>query len=187
MNIITHALIGWTFGQRWCRTKRDAGLVTLAAVVPDIDALGAPFEVLTRGTAWEVTWFSDYHHILGHNLLAAVATTIAIALLADDRFKGAAAAFFLFHLHLLCDVIGAKGPDGEQWPIPYLTPFSSEWQIVWSGQWEINAWPNIALTIVLMFYSLKLIRDQGYSFLWFFSKRADTALVATLRHRFPPA
>lgn len=160
-------------------------MIAAAAVIPDFDALGAPFEILSKGTAWEVTWFSDYHHILGHNLLMALLTAGVCGLLAENRRSVLFHAFFMFHLHLLGDIVGAKGPEGEQWPIPYFTPFNRHFELVWSGQWEINAWPNILLTILLLMYSLKLMRDCGYSFLWFFSKRADTAFIQTLRRRFP--
>ena len=47
--------------------------------------------------------------------------------------------FISFHLHLLCDLIGARGPDGDQWPIPYLKPFSNSVQLAWHGQWALNA------------------------------------------------
>ena len=63
----------------------------------------------------------------------------------DEQFKKWLAmglAALSFHLHLLGDIIGAKGPEGYQWPIPYFQPFSNSLQITWEGQWAINAWPN---------------------------------------------
>ena len=185
MNIITHALIGWTFGQRFCPSRRDAGLVAVAAVIPDLDAVGAPLEVLSRGTSWEVTWFSDFHHVLGHNVAAALVTVLVAAALSQHRLKTALFAALMFHVHLLGDIVGAKGPDGEQWPIPYLYPFVRTWEITWSGQWEINAWPNLVLTILLLAYMFVLTRNCGYSFLWYLSEKGDRALVETIRQRFP--
>ena len=47
-----------------------------------------------------------------------------------------------FHIHLLLDLIGSKGPDGYEWPIEYLYPFNREISLVWAGQWELNSWQN---------------------------------------------
>lgn len=165
--------------------KRDVGLVALSALVPDFDSFGAPFEVLSKGTSWEVTWFSDLHHVLGHNFLVGILTVLAVAILAKNKVRSAGFAFLMFHIHLLGDIVGAKGPDGEQWPIPYFFPINKDFAITWSGQWEINAWPNLSFTIVLMFLTLKWARDEGYSFLYYLSEKADTGFVKALRDRFP--
>ena len=89
-----------------------------------------------------------------------------------------------FHLHLLCDLVGARGPEGEQWPIPYLLPFSRAWDLTWSGQWALNAWPNFVLTLAALAATLFWAWKRGYSPLEIFSTRADRALVAALRRRF---
>jgi hypothetical protein len=90
-----------------------------------------------------------------------------------------------FHLHLMCDVVGARGPDGYSWPIPYLQPFSSHLQLEWEGQWYLNAWPNFAVAgaaLGLIFY---LTWKRGHSVLSLFSLRADRAFVSALRQRIP--
>lgn len=90
-----------------------------------------------------------------------------------------------FHLHLIGDVVGARGPDGYSWPIPYLQPFSSHLQLEWEGQWYLNAWPNFAITgaaLGLIFY---LAWKRGYSILSLFSLSMDRAFVSALRQRFP--
>jgi hypothetical protein len=85
-----------------------------------------------------------------------------------------------FHLHLLEDVIGSRGPDGYQWPIPYT--HTLEWS--WSGQWLLNGWQNITLTAVLLVSVLCIAWRYGRSPFEFFSLRADAELVRSLRHRF---
>jgi inner membrane protein len=86
-------------------------------------------------------------------------------------------------------VIGGRGPDGYQWPIPDLLPFSGRRQWTWSGQWELNAWPNFAITIALMLWALRLAWRRGHSPVELFSSGADEAMVRALRERFgqPPA
>ena len=93
-------------------------------------------------------------------------------------------AFGAFHLHLLGDLIGSRGPDGYQWPIPYFFPFSANWTMTWQGQWELNAWPNILATLLVFGITLFLAWKRGHSPLEMISLKADTALVAGLRQRF---
>jgi len=92
-------------------------------------------------------------------------------------------ALAAFHLHLLGDLVGSRGPDGYQWPIPYLLPFSDRWQLTWTGQWELNAWPNILLTVLFLVATLYLACKRGYSPLELISKRMDDAFVAALRRK----
>ena len=93
-------------------------------------------------------------------------------------------AFISFHLHLLGDVIGARGPDGYQWPIPYWWPFSDRWQWSWDGQWALNAWQNFAITIPLLIFAIWLAWKAGRSPLEIVSERANAAFVTALRGRF---
>ena len=187
MSPITHFLSGWLLAHSASLDQRDRALVTLAAVVPDLDGFGLPIEILTRNSAHPLTWWSDYHHILGHNLGFALLVTAVAAALARRKSLTALLVFGAFHLHLFCDLIGARGPDGHQWPIPYLLPFSSKWQWVWSGQWALNAWPNFVLTFIFLAATLYLAWKNCYSPLEMFSARADAALTKTLRTRFAGA
>lgn len=166
--------------------RRERAAVTIAGVIPDIDGLGAIPEVLTRNTSHPLTWFSDYHHTF-HNLTFAVSVAVAAYFLAKQRWKTALLAFLSFHLHLLGDLVGARGPDGDTWAIPYLLPFSHGGQWTWEGQWALNAWPNFAITFVLLGATFYLAWRRGFSPLEMFSQRADRVLVETLRKRFSGA
>jgi hypothetical protein len=95
-------------------------------------------------------------------------------------------ALLAFHIHLLCDLAGARGPDGHQWPIPYFLPFSNHWQLTWQGQWAINAWPNILFTMLLLGITFYVAWQRGYSPLELVSKKADAAFVSAIRRRFGP-
>jgi inner membrane protein len=183
MNPLTHMLIGWTLAQAIPLTRRNRALVTLAGVVPDIDGLGVVAELLTRDRTQPLLWWSEYHHVLAHNLGGALGVTIAVICLAHRRWVGGALACTSFHLHLLGDLMGARGPDGYQWPIPYLTPFSTTGHIIWSGQWALNAWPNILLTVLLLALTCFFAWQRGYSPLEIVSPRADRRFVEALRAR----
>ncbi len=184
MNPVTHFLVGWMVANSAPLSRRERAAVALAGVVPDLDGLGAPIEVLTRNWERPLTWFSQYHHTL-HNLTFGVAVAGVSFLVATRRWKTAALAFLSFHLHLLCDLAGARGPDGHQWPIPYLLPFSRAWEWTWSGQWELNAWPNFLITGALLLATFYLAWRRGFSPLEILSSRADQAFIRTLHARFP--
>ena len=94
--------------------------------------------------------------------------------------------FISFHLHLLCDLIGARGPDGDQWPIPYLKPFSSAIQLAWHGQWALNAWQNFAITGTFLLVTFWLAWKYCSSPVELVSQSANSALTQTLRERFRP-
>ena len=166
-------------------TKRERAMVTWAGVVPDLDGVGIIAERLTQNSAHPLNWWSTYHHVLGHNIGFSFATTAAAAIFARHKFGAALLVFVSFHLHLLADLAGARGPDGDQWPIPYLLPFSNQWQLTWSGQWALNAWPNFMITSVLIAATIVLARRRGFSPLEVFSRKGDLIFVATLRSRFP--
>lgn len=183
MNPLTHFLVSWGVANVAALDRRDRAVVSFAGVAPDLDGLGAIPELLTRSSAHPLEWFSRYHHALGHNAGFAVIVTGVSFLLARRRWKTGALACVTFHLHLLCDVVGARGPDGDQWPIPYLLPFSRAWEWTWQGQWPLNGWQNFAITgatLALMFY---LAWTRGYSPLEIISPKADAAFVGALRQR----
>lgn len=185
MSPVTHFLMGWVVANTANLDRKERAAVTIAGVVPDIDGLGTIVEKLTRGWDRPLLWFSEYHHVLAHNLGFALLVAAASFMLATRRWKTAALVFVSFHLHLLGDLVGGRGPDGYQWPIPYLLPFSNAWQWSWQGQWELNAWPNFVITIAALLVTFYLAWKRGYSPLEMISPFADRAFVDTLRYRFP--
>ena len=94
--------------------------------------------------------------------------------------------FISFHLHLLCDLIGARGPDGDQWPIPYFKPFSNAVQLTWHGQWALNGWQNFVITGLFLVATFCIAWRYAASPLELISQPANQALTRTLRQRFRP-
>lgn len=196
MSPVTHFLAGWILASVTPLNRREKTAVVCAAVVPDLDGLGAIPEILARNSAHPLHWFSDYHHSL-HTLAFAVVVTLATLFFVwprsgpgnqtrgSDPWMAALLAFLSFHLHLLCDLVGSRGPDGYSWPIPYLYPFSHSLQLSWQGQWLLNGWQNICITAILLLATLFLAWKNGTSPLELISARANQALVAALRNRFP--
>jgi hypothetical protein len=184
MHVVTHLLTGWAVANISNLGHRDRAAVTLAGAAPDLDGLGIVAELATRQTDQPLFWWSEYHHVLGHNLAFGVAASLVVAAVAGKRLKAAMLAFLAHHLHLLGDLVGSRGPDGYDWPIPYLTPFDPSFQLTWSGQWALNAWPNVALTCLLLVLTFYLAWSRGYSVIGIVSARVDGVFVETLRRRF---
>ena len=184
MNPITHLLVSWVIADSSDLEKKERLTVTLSGIIPDIDSFGIVVEQLTKESERPLLWWSDYHHVFGHNLGLGILVAIVVFIIANQKWKTMGLAILCFHLHLLFDIIGAKGPDGYQWPIPYLLPFSDSIQLTWKYQWEINAWPNFVITtaaIIMVFYNAW---KHGYSIIEIFSKKIDRAFVKTLQNRF---
>ncbi len=186
MSPITHFFMGWAMASSApSLSKRERAMVTWASVVPDVDGLGIVAERLTQSSRHPLTWWSDYHHVLGHNLGFAIVVATLAAIFAKQRIKVTLLVLFSFHLHLLADLVGARGPDGDQWPIPYLLPFSHQAQLTWRGQWALNAWPNLVITAALIATAVLLARQRGFSPLEMLSSKLDIVFVGALRSRFP--
>jgi inner membrane protein len=91
--------------------------------------------------------------------------------------------FLSFHLHLLCDLIGARGPDGDQWPIPYLKPFSNSIQLTWHGQWALNGWQNFVITGLFLLATFWIAWKYGSSPVELVSKRWNGRFLRVLHQR----
>ncbi|EKD81877.1 MAG: Membrane-bound metal-dependent hydrolase [uncultured bacterium] len=165
---------------RLSKQAGDIALITVASIIPDVDALGAIIDVMNGG---EAEYFTSYHHKFGHCFLFCLLLLPAVYWFSRKNLRLTAWFAGVFHLHLICDVIGARGPDGYQWPVYYLWPFSDT-GITWAGQWHINAWPNILLTCLLLFDFLRQAASVGFTPLRLVSRGADNVLVDTLQKRF---
>jgi hypothetical protein len=181
MHVITHAIVSWDLAAVTNRQKKDRITVTLAGVLPDLDGFGAVPEILSRGS---IPWFSAYHHTFGHNLAFGLLYAIVAFFVCGRRVRPALFSLLIFHVHLACDLVGSAGPDGSVWAIPYFFPFS-EWELSWEGQWALNAWPNIAITLAGLGFMFWYAWRNGISLLELISRRADDAFVEALRRRFP--
>ena len=184
MSPITHLLTGWLVANSSRRLgRKERIMVTAAGLMPDVDGFGVIAEALTRNGDKPLLWWSNYHHVLAHNLLFGLFVMLVAFLLTARNKLVAALVFVSFHLHLLGDFVGARGPGDDWWVIPYFLPFSSH-EFSWSGQWELNAWPNFLITGILLIAMFYLAWKRGYSPLEMVSRKADAAFVRTLRQRF---
>ena len=182
MSPVTHFLIGWVVANNDSGNRRERAIIAIAGVIPDVDGFGVVIDYALQDKA--LTLWSKFHHVLAHNLSFGLLIAALSFMLAKRRWKTALLSLLSFHLHLLGDLVGSRGPDGYQWPIPYLYPFSTVWELSWQRQWELNAWPNFVITAVALIITFYLAWKRGYSPLEMISVTADAQFVGTLRQRF---
>lgn len=105
--------------------------------------------------------YEAWHHLAGHNIFAAALLAVLAAGFTRSAVVGIG-AFGCFHVHLAADLVSGRGPDGSAWPVLYLWPLSDlEWQ--WSGQWRLDAWPNTALFLALVAWTIVAAHRTGHS------------------------
>lgn len=181
MSPSAHLLASWLSAFPFGLAHRERRIVTLAGVSPDLDGVGWLADRMAPWWGVETDWYATYHHLIAHNLLAALVIAGVASLLAKSRRAVVfGLSLFVVHLHFLCDVLGSKGPDGYQWPISYLVPFSDGYPWVWSGQWELNAWQNTVIALTMLVIACFLAWRKRYSFVEVISSRLDRAFFAML-------
>ena len=183
MNPETHLLASWVIGAKTTDNVRDCRLVALAGILPDADGLGLLVDGVTRLLGWKKTFFyAQYHHYLLHGIFGGVVITALLVLFAQRKWRVALLALLVFHLHLLCDLAGSRGPDPvDLWPLFYLGPFTRDPMWIWKGQWPLDFWVNRWLSVVLLAWAFWLAVQLGYSFVGVFSRRLDRVFVEVLR------
>lgn len=180
----SHFLMSWVLASTSTRlNRRERIAITLAGLSPDIDGLGLILDgsISSGGISSEL--YVKYHHVLAHNL--AFAFCVAMACLVFGRYGckcvAAILAFTAVNLHILADIMGSRGPDGHQWPVNYLYPFSDQMILIWPGQWELNSWPNYVIFGTLLAVAILLAHRNKSSPLEIFSLRLDAAAQAMIR------
>lgn len=165
-----HLLISWVASVEFLEHRRERTLVTLSGLAPDIDGLGIVIDKLTGVT----DYYFSYHHYLGHSILSPfVIATLVSWLATAQRSIVWVCSFVVVQIHVLCDVLGSKGPDGYQWPVYYLYPFNSEYELTWKYQWELDAWQNQLIIGIMFIITLYYASKRRITFLEVFSQRLN--------------
>ena len=184
MSPITHFLASWIVAAKTTDNPRDCRLVTLAGLAPDLDGLGLVADVInnTVNHTQSFYYYQQYHHSLMHGIAGAVVIAVVLAALARQRWRVFVFALFAFHLHLLCDLLGSRGPEaGDLWPIFYFAPLSNYPMWLWRGQWKLDGWQNQLISVALLAWSFRLAVVRGNSFVGVLNQRIDSVFVRTLR------
>ncbi len=184
MSPITHFLASWIIAAKTTDNPRDCRLVTLAGLAPDLDGLGLAVDMVNNALNHTSSfyYYQQYHHSLLHGVAGATAISLLLAVMARQHWRVFVFAFLAFHLHLLCDLLGSRGPEaGDLWPIFYFGPFSNHPMWLWRGQWKLDGWQNQTISVALLAWSFRTAVARGESFVGVFNRRLDGVFVGTLR------
>jgi LexA-binding, inner membrane-associated putative hydrolase len=171
-----HFIISWVAANVVHLDRRSRIAITLAGLAPDLDGFGWVVDRVARLMGYSTSMFEDYHHML-HNLLSALVVAAICGWVCGKRWLVFWLALLAFHLHLLADLVGSRGPDGYQWPIPYLEPFTDAMRWTWTGQWELSDWRNPAVGVLFFIIAVVLARHRRVTFFEPFSKRFEATVV----------
>ena len=184
MSPITHLLASWVVAVNATDNPRDCRVVALAGLAPDLDGLGLVIDMVRNAVNHTESfhYYQMYHHSLLHGLPGAVVVAGLAATFARRHLRVGLLVLLTFHLHLLCDLLGSRGPEpGDLWPIFYLAPFSNSPMWLWRGQWRLDGWQNQLITFALLFWMAGIALKRGESVVRIFNQRADRVFVAALR------
>lgn len=184
MSPITHLLASWVLATKATGNLRDVRLVTLAGLAPDADGLGLVADMVKNAIhrTESYHYYQTYHHSLLHGMAGAIAIAGLATVFAQGRGRVFLLALVVFHLHLLCDLLGSRGPEpGDWWPIFYGAPFSNHPMWLWRDQWRLDGWQNRIITLVLLAWTFGIALKRGESVVAVFNRRADAVFVSTIR------
>jgi hypothetical protein len=183
MSPLTHLMASWTIAAACTDNQRDRRLITLAGILPDIDRLGMGVDlvqnIFTHGENY--FYYGEYHHWVFHGIFGAFLTSLLLSFFSENRVKVALLCLAVFHLHLVCDLVGSRGPSpADLWPIYYLGPFSRHGIWLWDRQWPLDGWQNRVISTGLFFWLLWKAVKGDKSIVSFFSRRADKTFIAVI-------
>jgi len=185
MSPLTHLIGSWLVAVATTDDPRDRKLVTWAGVLPDADGLGVIPDVVgswISGKECTFYYYQTYHHLLMHGWPAAIVVSITFALYAQQRQRVLLLCLLTFHLHLLCDLVGSRGPPpADLWPICYSEPLFRHPIWFWKHQWKLDGWQNQSIFIMLFLTSLWVATKKGFSFVEVVSSRTDKIFVGVLQ------
>jgi hypothetical protein len=166
----THILSGWCVASFFDLTPRERLSCMAAAALPDLDGVTYVFG---EGV------YQQYHHLVCHNLLFAIAFAVALQAFSTHKAKAFALYVALAHLHFVMDYFGS----GPFWPIYYLWPFNGKFYFRNPQAWEYTSWQNKAAAGVLLVWTLVIAVRQGRTPVELVAPRLDALFVSWLRSR----
>jgi inner membrane protein len=185
MSPLTHLVGSWLVAVATTNNPRDRKLVALAGVLPDVDGLGVVPDLIkswASGKECAFQYYQQYHHVLLHGWPGAIVVSLLLTIFVREHWRTWLLCLLTFHLHLLCDLIGSRGPEpGDLWPICYSEPLFRHPIWFWKHQWKLDGWQNQIIFLILFLGSIGIATKKGFWFMEVISERLDSVFVNVLR------
>jgi hypothetical protein len=168
MNIEAHLACGWALAHMsGPETRRFRGLVTLAAIAPDID---------TISYFWGIDAYSNYHHAFGHNVFfGLLVSAISVALLRRRPWKIFIFTQLAFATHYYGDYFFTRFPIKAYWPL-YSHAYIYSYRI--GLDHPINLWFSYLSLLLIALVGMRFKRTP----VEFISPQLDHRLVNLFRN-----
>ena len=200
MSPITHGLLSWIAGDLLLKPvgpnapssariarQRDLLGISLAGILADLDGMGIVFDSYNSLVANPPTdYYTAGHHVVLHGIFGCIVMASLAWLISSTRsIQIFALGLASAHLHLLCDLLGSRGAGSDEiWPIVYGGPWSQWGELQWAGQWRLDSWQNVSITITCLAWCFHKTWKSDCSPLELISTRSHQAVYRTLRSRF---
>lgn len=178
-----HFIISWVTANTVKLDRKSRIYITLSGLLPDIDGVGYIFDKIGNYFGSHTGYYEQFHHIYCHNVFFGLSLAIIVFFSCSKKYSVFLLSFVAFNLHIICDIAGARGPDGDQWPISYFYPLLPDIQLVWSGQWELSSWINSIIGVIFFVIALIIARYRHVTFFELFSKRIEIIVCKTAKDR----
>jgi hypothetical protein len=157
---------GWCIANCLPLGARERLFCMVAATICDIDGLGI---IISEH------WYTQFHHILGHNLTFGLIVSTILAIFSARKILGFATYLALFHLHLFMDYWGS----GRDWGIAYWYPWRFGPGYWWMSPygWDFYSWQNISAAFALLGWTVAIAYFLRRTPLELIMPRLDRKLV----------
>ena len=169
MHIQTHLMSGWCVANTLELTPRERLLAMIAASAADLDGLGLLVSM---------EHYTEYHHVIGHNLLAGIVLTSVLTAFSVHRARACVLYFGLFHLHLVMDYWGS----GPGWGVAYGWPFFGG-EFLNENAWHLTSWQNFLAGGFLLVWMIRIAWCRGRTPLEVILPSLDGQIAASIRAR----
>lgn len=177
----THLLASWLVASAVTPDRSDVRRISLAGVLPDLDGLGLVLDWIHAAHGRQSFYYAAQHHYWLHGWAGGLLLAGILAAFARRKRTVFLASLAVFHLHLLCDLVGSRGPEKHDlWAVYYSGPFHHDWAWLWRGQWRLDGWENTTITFALFTAAIGQSLRKGHSFVGVVSDRLDVVFVGLI-------